>query len=185
MVEVFVGFHLVFRRFRRLRLRASEHRRSSTRNAMISASLTLKIETLQAKNGRTRHGLVFFALAGFLAGCAYPNQFRNVSINSPHSVLVADHVKVGAINGQPTSFWRSNEHFRIPPGRTTVNPISGVWKFPDYPGIEFNATAGCRYVLRHQATNDCHMVFVWERPPGASDERVVGQVEAKRQKSND
>ncbi len=132
---------------------------------------------------RLKGAFVVLVLSVLLAGCAYPNQFRNVPINSSYSVLVGDHVKVAAINGQPTGFWRTSEHFRVRPGRTTVNPITGVWNFPDYPVIEFTAIAGCRYVLRHEAIHESHQVFVLERSPGATEARVVAQVEAKQQKS--
>ncbi len=128
-----------------------------------------------------------FACFGLLllAGCRYPNQFRNVATYSPHANLVGSHVKIVAINGQPTSFWRCGEQFRVPPGHTAVNPITGVWDFRDYPALEFTAIAGYRYTLRRQVTNRCHGVLLWERSRGETDERVVAQVEETPRKLNE
>ena len=76
-------------------------------------------------------------LAMTLIGCRYPNEFRNRSKKADHAVLRGP---VAHINGQPTSFWRFRDVFRIPPGSTTCDP----W---GYKTAEFVATAGGEYVL--------------------------------------
>lgn len=63
--------------------------------------------------------------AVLVAGCAYPNQFRNIRADSPYAVLVGEDVTLFHINGQPTSFWRFRERFFVAPGPTTVRVISG------------------------------------------------------------
>jgi len=135
--------------------------------------------------GNRKSWLSVACLGLLSAGCRYPDQFRDVAAYFPHAIVVGNHVKVGAINGQPTSFWRCSGQFRVPPGQTTVNPITGVWDFPNYPALEFTAIAGYRYTLTHQVTNKCNSVLVWERPPGESDDRVVAQVEENRKKPNE
>jgi hypothetical protein len=115
-----------------------------------------------------------------LAGCSYPNQFRNAVSSAPHASLVGKHVSVSHINRQPTSFWRTGERFRIPPGPAKVEVFTGFWDFAHYPSVEFKARAGHCYTLTHQESNGCHRVLVKARQPDATDERVIAQVEATR-----
>jgi hypothetical protein len=91
-----------------------------------------------------------FTLLVFAAGCSYPNQFRNIPTDSPHAVLVGDGVTLFYINGQPTSFWRMRERFRIPGGLTTVRVISGYYGDVQYPLIQFTAEASHSYSIVHQ-----------------------------------
>ncbi len=137
---------------------------------------------MNTQGNRKSWVFAFLGLALFLAGCRFPNQFANTDTHFPHAILVGRHVAVEAINAQPTSFWRCGERFRVPPGTTTVNPITGVCDFRNYPALEFTAIAGYRYTLTHQVTNNCHSVLLRERPPGENDERVVAQVEENRKK---
>lgn len=116
---------------------------------------------------------VLVALAA-LAGCAYPNQFRNADKSLPHAVLIGEGVKAFHINGQPTSFWTCRESFRIPVGQTAVQPLTGTWSYPDYPLVEFTAQPGFTYVLTHQQSNEVHSILVWERGPGENG-RITSQ----------
>jgi hypothetical protein len=139
-------------------------------------------------NGQSQRlwlALAFVAALLLVAGCSYPNQFRNVSSDTPHAVLVGQRVTASHINQQPTSFWRSRESYRIPPGPTTVRPVTGFWDFQDYPVIEFTAIAGHRYTLTHQQSNDSHRVLVWARPMDGADERVVAEAKAKLKRANE
>lgn len=134
---------------------------------LLSRSLLARLSQAQrCKADEFSHMLLFFAALTSLAGCAYPNQFRNTDKSLPHAVLIGEGVKAFHINGQPTSFWRCRESFRIPVGRTTVRPLTGTWSYPDYPLVEFTAQAGFTCVLAHQESNDVHSVLVWERGPG-------------------
>lgn len=126
------------------------------------------------------HLLLFFVALTALAGCAYPNQFRNTDTSLPHAVLIGEGVKAFHINGQPTSFWRCRESFRIPVGRTTVRALTGSWSYPDYPLVEFTAQADFTYVLTHQQSNEVHSLLVWERGPGEMTRRFVSQSSAGR-----
>lgn len=94
--------------------------------------------------------ILSFTLLVFVAGCSYPNQFRNISADSPHAVLVGDGAKLFHINGQPTSFWRTRERFRIPAGLTTVRVISGYYGDVHYPLIRFTAEGSHSYSIVHQ-----------------------------------
>jgi hypothetical protein len=131
---------------------------------------------------RTELPLVAGIIAFLGAGCSYPNQFRSLSADLPHAVLVGNQVKAFHINQQPTSFWRTRESFRIPPGPTTVRPVTGHWEIPEYPAVEFTAVAGHRYSLSHKMSNGCHKVFVREQAVGSTGERVVAEVEANPRK---
>jgi hypothetical protein len=82
---------------------------------------------------------VVLTLLAFASGCAYPNQFHNVRTESPHAVLVGKRVTLFHINEQPTSFWRTRERFRVPPGTTTVRVISGHRGEVHYPLLRATA----------------------------------------------
>jgi hypothetical protein len=125
------------------------------------------------------HMVLFFAAFTVLTGCSYPNQFRNTDTSLPHAVLVGNGVKAFHINGQPTSFWRCRESFRIPIGPTTVRPLTGTWSYPDYPLVEFTAQAGFTSLLTHQESNEVHSVLAWERGPGEMNGRLFSKSNAK------
>ncbi len=136
-------------------------------------------------NGTNRRGEHATALAaGFIAvllvGCSYPNQFRNVRANSPHAVLVGKSVYVTQINQQPPSFWRIGQTYRIPPGPTEVRTFVGSWNPFDMPRIEFTATAGHRYVLTRQTSNQLERVLLTQSASGAIEQRIVAQAERPR-----
>ena len=116
--------------------------------------------------------LLSFTLLAFVAGCAYPNQFRNVRAESPHAVLVGEGVTLFHINGQPTRFWRARERFCVPPGTTTVRVISGYRGEVDYPLLRFTAEAGHRYSVQRQQSAGSDLILLLD---GA--ERVVAQLE--------
>ena len=88
------------------------------------------------------------------AGCAYPNQFHNVRIESPHANLVGYGVKLTHINDQPTSFWRSSEQFRISPGPNTVRVIAGYRGDVRYPLLGFTAQAGGIYSVQQEHSDN-------------------------------
>src|SRR5678815_5506566 len=92
-------------------------------------------------------------LAALLTSCAYPNQFRNVSADSPHAVLTGSGVKVTHLNDQPASFWRCSERFRIPPGPTTLRTVAGHWNVHEYPLLWFSAQSGESYFLQRQQSD--------------------------------
>ena len=97
-----------------------------------------------------KHFLSFtlVTLAAFLAGCTYPNQFRNVHRDSPHAVLAGDGMTVMHINDQPTSFWRVDERFRIPAGTNTCLTGCSDWKETiGYQRVQFVALADREYVI--------------------------------------
>ena len=116
-------------------------------------------------------------LATLLAGCAFENQFRNVRTGSPHAVLIGDGVTLFHINGQPTSFWRCRERFRIPVGPTTVRTVAGYWDVHDYPLLRFTAEAGHTYSVQRQRTDNFDRVVVRD---GASKLIAASEREQKR-----
>jgi len=118
------------------------------------------------------------AIILLLAGCAYPNQFRNADRHSPHALLVGKSsvLLVDWINTQKTTFWRCQERYRIPPGPTSIKVLTGFWDRLSYLPIEFTARAGCRYTLRHTNTKDVDKVFVWEICPDSAGDRLVAEM---------
>lgn len=115
------------------------------------------------------------ALATLVAGCAYPNQFRNVRADSPHAVLVGQGVKLMHINDQPTSFWRTRERFCISPGLTRVRVISGYRGDVNYPLLRFTAEAGHSYSVRRQQSGGSDSIVLRD-----GEERVVAQLETEQ-----
>jgi len=88
------------------------------------------------------------------AACRYPNEFRNTPGDAPHAVLGGTAYPHGGsvfpthINGQPTSFWRSRDVFRVPVGTTTVRAAySDRRETVGFAPVEFAATAGGHYVI--------------------------------------
>jgi len=114
-------------------------------------------------------------LTMLVAGCAYPNQFRNVRADSPHAVLVGDSVKLFHINDQPTSFWRTRERFRISPGSTTVRIIAGYYGDVHYPLLRFTAEAGHTYLVQRQQSGGSDSILLQD-----GGERVVAQLEREQ-----
>src|SRR5437868_4762909 len=111
--------------------------------------------------------LIIAAITGLvLAGCAYPNQFKNVSRQSQHAVLVCKPavLLVAAINSQPRAFGGVGNSFAFRPVPRPLRSF-GFWDRTTYPPIEFSALAGCRYTLRHTLSNDVDRIYVWERSP--------------------
>ncbi|MEY4387140.1 MAG: hypothetical protein RLY20_2423 [Verrucomicrobiota bacterium] len=114
-------------------------------------------------------------LAMLFAGCAYPNQFRSVRADSPHAVLRGEGVKLMHINEQPTSFWRTRERFRVPPGSTTVRVISGYRGDVHYPLLRFIAEAGHSYSVQRQQSGGSDTIVLRD-----GDARVVAQMEREQ-----
>lgn len=115
------------------------------------------------------------ALGTLLAGCAYPNQLRNTEKALPHASLTGQGVALTRINGQPTSFWRTREQFRIPPGPTTLAAVAGHWKILDFEEVRFNAEAGGQYVLSRQSNDGVEALALRDQ-----DQRTLARVEARR-----
>lgn len=89
-----------------------------------------------------------------LIACRYPNAFRNAEPKAPHAVLRGEEYPGGDtpfashINGQPTSFWRFNDVFRIPPGRNSCQvAYSDRQETLAYKTAHFRATAGAQYII--------------------------------------
>jgi len=68
---------------------------------------------------------LFVALT--VVSCRHPNEFKNTPSGAPHALLrgtsypSGGHAFATHINGQPTSFWRSSDVFRIPTGTNVVH----------------------------------------------------------------
>lgn len=95
---------------------------------------------------------LFVALAA--VSCRYPNEFKNTPSNAPHALLRGTtypnggHAFATHINGQPTSFWRSGDVFRISPGTNAVHAAySDRQETLGYKAEEFVAIAGGEYVI--------------------------------------
>jgi hypothetical protein len=116
--------------------------------------------------------ILSFTFLALVGGCAYPNQFRNVRTDFPHAVLAGDGVKLTHINGQPTSFWRTRERFRVSPGSTTVRVISGYRGDVQYPPVRFTTEAGHSYSVQRQRAEGSDRVIVRE-----AGEHILAQAE--------
>jgi hypothetical protein len=98
-------------------------------------------------------------VAAAVSGCANPNHFRNVETGAPHALLTADAgdhwgdrgPTVFAIDSKPTSFWRTKERFRLPPGPTTLKVIADREPY-EFAPLSFDAIAGRHYHLRYGDT---------------------------------
>jgi len=77
-------------------------------------------------------------------------------MGKPHAVLTADSGEhwrdsgpgIFTINSQRTSFWRSKERFRIPPGVTSLRVIADREPY-GYAPFEFTAREGRHYHIRY------------------------------------
>src|SRR5688500_511512 len=110
-----------------------------------------------------------FTLFAFVAGCAYPNQFRNVQTDSPHAVLIGDGVKLTDINQQPTSFWSTRQRFRVSPGPIVMRVISRDRANVRYDSIQYTAEAGHQYSVQRERANGSDGVSV----RNSSEQRVA------------
>src|SRR5678816_3051732 len=107
-----------------------------------------------------RLSALFVALT--LVSCRYPNEFKNAPANAPHAVLRGTkypngaHVFATHINGQPTSFWRSSDVFRVPAGTNSCQTAySDGKKTVGYKKTDpFIATAGRDYVIARKREPD-------------------------------
>lgn len=120
--------------------------------------------------------LAVLLLATGFAGCAYPNQFRNVRADAPHAVLIGDGVTVVHISGRPTGFWRVRERFRVPPGENTLGAVAGHWDIQSYAVPPFTAVAGQTYFLRRQRADGSDRVVLRDRA-----DHIVAQAERQTQ----
>ena len=96
-----------------------------------------------------------------VSGCAYPNQYRDAPKRNPHAILSSVNtegyfggdVSPFRINGQPTSFWRWNDTFRLRPGTNEIVAVYGGNAFTNPPRqylpLRLNAHAGHTYTLQH------------------------------------
>ena len=105
-------------------------------------------------------------LLPLLAGCAYSNQFREARTDSPHATLTGDGVKLIHLNGQPTSFWRSREVFRVPTGLTSVQVISGYRGEVHYRLLRFQAEPGHHYSIHRQQDPGSDAIVLQEDQEG-------------------
>ena len=141
-------------------------------------------------NRKVRSSLFAAALipATFLmaASCSYPNPFVNIPQATPHAVVEAekpthfftDSLTIVAINGRPTSFWRSAERFRIPEGRTTLGVIlssrSARSGYRPCGDMTFDARPGDRFLLRREHPVGADRVAVIRSRGGQPDQQVAG-----------
>jgi hypothetical protein len=97
-----------------------------------------------------------------MVGCRYPNEFKNVNQTVPHGVLRgtkypnAGHIFATHINGQPTSFWRSTDVFRIPAGSNSCEiAFSSRKETIGYAAMSFVTGLGREYeIVRERKTQD-------------------------------
>jgi hypothetical protein len=126
-------------------------------------------------------GRIVVVLPLIAGGCVYPNQFRSVSVSQPHGVLTVDSTRlpfrgplhIGAINEQPTSFWRCGDTFRIPAGPTIVHATYSGWDAYGYAPLQFNAIAGHRYILRCRSSDGRDYATLSEREAPSEHENVI------------
>jgi hypothetical protein len=92
-----------------------------------------------------------------LGACRYQDEFRNVPANEPHAVLRgtkypdAGAIFAGQVNGQPTSFWRFGDVFRIPAGDTLCRlAFSDRKETITYQPARFPAVANRIYVIERK-----------------------------------
>lgn len=120
-----------------------------------------------------------------VAGCEAPNVFRSEPVEHPHATLAAENppgwhgfmglgrkVSPRFINHQPTAFWRTGDHFRLPPGQTVVDVVDSRAPYGFEP-MRFNAVMGCHYILRPTRIGSRDAATLCERAPGRLTERVI------------
>ncbi len=126
-----------------------------------------------------------FTLLAFVAGCAYPDQFRNVSKERPHAILKAENpfgfrgffslgrdVSPFFINRQRTAFWRMGDTFKIPPGTNTVDVIDASEPY-EYEPMQFTAVEGWRYTIRPTRIGDRDAVTLSEHSANEDGEHII------------
>jgi hypothetical protein len=120
-----------------------------------------------------------------VTGCEAPNVFRDVPTNRPHAFLtlvnppglrgafgLGRYVSPQYINDQPTSFWRTRDHFRIRPGPTIVDVIDANEPC-NYERVRFVAVYGRQFVLRPILIKGRDAVTVSDRLSGNGPESIV------------
>jgi hypothetical protein len=125
-----------------------------------------------------RYSVLFVAVT--LVLCRYPNEFRNAPANIPHAVLRgtkypnAGHVFATHVNGQPTSFWRSSDEFRILPGSNICHTaFSDRKQTIGYESAQFVAIAGRDYVITRKQEPDFASPFTATAHPTTADAWVI------------
>lgn len=84
-----------------------------------------------------------------LASCGTQQRFEESVASQPHAIVEGkEGASVAAINGQPPSFWRLGDRFRVPPGTVTVDPsFSDRRETVGYRKTSFNARQDHLYTL--------------------------------------
>jgi hypothetical protein len=116
---------------------------------------------------------LFFALTSM--SCRYPKEFRNTHSGSSHALLRGgDHLFASHINGQPTSFLRFGDAFRIPAGTNEVRvAYSDRRETIDYESQKFVATAGGEYLLAREREPSLTSPFTAAPHPTTSNAWVI------------
>jgi len=89
--------------------------------------------------------------------CSFHHQFSDASRAQPHALLTAQPAeafldsgpKIFQINGQPTSFWRSSERFRLPTGPVVLHVVADRQPYR-YAPLRFVAKPGHHYDVRYE-----------------------------------
>jgi hypothetical protein len=128
---------------------------------------------------KVTHSLPLF-LALLLLGCRYPNEFNNTQTKAPHAILRGTkypnggHTFATLLNGQPTSFWRSSDVFRIPPGSNNCQiAYSDRKESIGFKTAHFIAAAGQQYTIARRREPAVATPFAATPHPTTPDSWII------------
>ncbi len=130
--------------------------------------------------------LLMACVALQISSCAFQGEYRGVQPGSRHASLTADKgaswrdrgPTVFAIDGEPTTFWRTDEEFRLLPGETVLTVIADKEPY-EFSPVRFSVDEGCHYHLRYG--KERQSVLLYDVTNAASEKLVF---EAFRKKPN-
>jgi hypothetical protein len=124
--------------------------------------------------------LLSLVVALTAVSCRYPNEFKNTPSNAQHALLRgttypnAGHAFATHINGQPTSFWRSSDFFRISPGTNAVRAAYSDRRMTlGYQITEFVAIGGADYVIAREQDPALPSPFSAVRHPSTPNAWII------------
>jgi len=128
----------------------------SKRHSLRPASRTINPMIASVKTLKKILGACSVAISLLTAACAFRGEFDHVQKGRPFALLTAEKgasfrdrgPTVFSINSHPTSFWRTNESFRISPGETVLTVVADREPY-DFVPLRFSAVNGRHYLLRY------------------------------------
>lgn len=121
-----------------------------------------------------------FFVALVSVSCRYPSQFQNAQPETAHAVLRgtkypnAGSIFPSHINGQPTSFWRSSDLFRVAHGTNTCDiAFSSRKETVGYATVGFMAKVGSDYQITRSREAETDSSFSTALHPVTRDAWII------------